>query len=262
MQGKEALLKHGHSSTSVPTSALPPVSQEEPIVPRFQSTHDSRRTADQATPSPPLSRRAPCHVRSLPCVIMSRQSLSCDGRWFCVNIGVRQMVSEKNGVCIVDAVSRPHMCQNSLPNSCPRTFNSRPQVWCMFCPVRARGAHESCDDLQKPHVSHIGSLARPGTVLSSLSQCSVSALLSHGRRHRCLSRGGIGGPRLVMTSSFVSSFCVHVVSCCRCGCVFRFVWRARPCNSARCSSADLRRRPRTDEMLSNPKTTTCERRSF
>ena len=149
------------------------------------------------------------------------------------------------------------VCKNHFPHCYPRTSSSCRQCGAFFCPVQASGANVSYDDLQKPYVSHIGSFACPGIVLSSLSQCSVSRLLSNGRRHRCPSRGG-----LVMASLFVNSFCVHVISCWRCGCVFRFVWRARVCNSARCSSAHLRRRPPTNatfqEVLRNPGTTTRE----
>ena len=96
--------------------------------------------------------------------------------------------------------------QASFPTLLPSDFELLPPVWCVFCAVRASGAYVPCDDLQKPYVSHIGSFACPNFVLSSLSQCSVSGLLSQGRRHSCLSRGGSGGPRLVMASMFVSSF--------------------------------------------------------
>ena len=105
--------------------------------------------------------------------------------------GARQMGS------ILHAEADP-MCKNHIP--LPSDIELLPPVWCIFCPVRAGGAYVSCDDLQKPYVSHIGSFACRGIVLSSLSQCSVSGHLSHGRRHRCLSRSGLGGPRLVMAS--------------------------------------------------------------
>ena len=64
----------------------------------------------------------------------------------------------------------------------------------------------------------------------------------------------------------VCQFTWHVISRWRCGCVFRFVWRARAWNSARGPSADLRHRPPTDDMFEEVllilKTTTRERHSF
>ena len=45
------------------------------------------------------------------------------------------------------------MCQKSYSKFLPSDFFLLPPVWCIFCPGPASGAHVSCGDLQKPHVS-------------------------------------------------------------------------------------------------------------
>ena len=105
------------------------------------------------------------------------------------------------------------MCTNHIPNCCPRTLSSCRQsgAFSVRCQQAARTYPVMTS--RSSMCPNDGSLACPGVVLSSLNQCNVSGLLSHGRRHRCLSRGGIGGPRLLMAPLFVSSCCVHVMSC-------------------------------------------------
>ena len=125
------------------------------------------------------------------------------------------------------------LAQKSHPKFWPSDFELLPPVWCIFCPVRPSGSYVPCDDLQELCVSHIGSFCVPWHC-SLISQSSRNTFRMVGG-HRCLSRGGIGGPRLVMASLFVSSFCVHVISCYRCGCVFRFVRRARAPTNTSCT---------------------------
>ena len=136
----------------------------------------------------------------------------------------------------------------SYPKLLLSGFRLLPQVWCTSGPMRASGAYVSCDDLQKPYVSHIGPFACPGIALSSLSQCSVS------------------GPALgdgVVVCQFILRACHFVLTLWLC---LQICLAARGWNSAHCSSADLRRlsvvADTFEEVLRNPKTTTRERRSF
>ena len=146
---------------------------------------------------------------------------------------------------IVDAGGK-----NNVPNCCSRTLSS----------CRQSGAISlQCEQA-----------ARAYPVMTTRSgMCPISAHLRALALfcHRCLSRGGSGGPRLVMASLFVSSLCLHVISCSRCGCVFRCVWRAKAWTSAHCSCAGLpaattdRRHAQRSAQKSKIKTTR-ERHSF
>ena len=118
------------------------------------------------------------------------------------------------------------LAQKSHSKFWPSDFELLPPVRCIFCPVRPSGSYVSCDDLQELCVSHIGSFCVPWHC-SLISQSVQRLGTPFAWSATPLSFTCIGGPRLVMASLFVSSCCVHVISCYRCGCVFRFVWRAR-----------------------------------
>ena len=150
------------------------------------------------------------------------------------------------------------MCQNHIPNSCPRTFSSCRQSGAFSVQGQQAARTYPVVTSRSRMCPMSDRFACPGIVLSSLSQCSVSRApcawsatpLSFTWWHWW---PALGDERRSLSVYFVcTSFRVSVVAV-----TSAFVWRARAWNWAQCSSADLRRRPPTDamfeEVLKNPK---------
>ena len=70
------------------------------------------------------------------------------------------MVCDKKS-CTSSTRRATRLAQKSHPKFWPSDFELLPPVWCIFCPVRPSGSYVSCDDLQEPCVSHIGSFCVP-----------------------------------------------------------------------------------------------------
>ena len=115
----------------------------------------------------------------------------------------------EGGVYIVDAGPTP-MCNNRIPNSCPRTLSSgrQSEAFSVQCEQAAR-THPGMPS--RSRLCTISDDLRALALFCHLSQCSVSGLLSHGRRHRCLKRGCVLWPAFgigVVIHQFI--WCEHV----------------------------------------------------